>query len=85
MSDELAALVTMETSEEAAMLREMLENEGILTVVAGELDPFLGKLSSLGVTVSVRATDVERAREIYQAFFDAEIPEPDEDNESSSD
>lgn len=71
MSEELVPLVFMESSEGAGMLRELLENQGIATVVSGALDPIIGTVPALGVRVSVRAADLERAREIYQAYFGA--------------
>ncbi len=69
MSEELSTLVTMASREEAGMLRELLENEGIACVVSSSLDPYYGALSPLGTRISVRTSDWERANEIYQAYF----------------
>ena len=68
-SEDLLLLATMSTSEEAGMLKELLEDQGIPTVVSGALDPFFGVIPALGVKISVRAGDFEKAREIYESFF----------------
>ncbi len=85
MPDELVALVTVDSSEEASMLCEMLENAGIASVVSGSLDRFFGKMPAFGVKVFVRAADLERAREIYQAYFQTEVAVPEEDHEPPTD
>ncbi|MBI4468297.1 MAG: DUF2007 domain-containing protein [Acidobacteria bacterium] len=81
MGDDLVAVASMESSEEAAMLREMLENANIPTVVRGALDPFFGRLAALGAQVLVRPEDFEKAREIYEAFFGSQVSAPASEDE----
>lgn len=83
-SEDLVPLVTMERSEEAGMLKELLENDGIPTVVMGALDPFFSVIPALGVKISVRAMDLERARGIYETYFNSQSTDEEEPEEPPS-
>lgn len=66
----LVKVVEFLTPTEAAMIRELLEENGIPALVQGQSDP-LGIVSGAQpVALLVAEDDLEQATEIYEAFFD---------------
>jgi hypothetical protein len=78
---QLAEVGSFPNASEAEMSRELLESNGISTVIRGDVDP-IGAISGAELaTLLVVQSDLARAREIYEAFFagdtnPAENPEP---------
>ncbi len=68
-SEALAELASFPVVAEADMIRELLESNGIHTVVRGESDPIGATSMAAPTTLLVEQRDVERARELYDAFF----------------
>lgn len=67
---QLVKLVEFLTPTEAEMVRELLEENDIPALVRGQSDP-LGIVSGAQpVALLVAEQDLERATEIYEAFFD---------------
>ncbi len=66
---ELSELASFPVVAEADMIRELLETNGIRTVVRGETDPIGATSMAAPTTLLVEQRDVDRARELYNAFF----------------
>jgi hypothetical protein len=66
---ELAELAGFPTAAEADMIRELLESNEIRTVVRGETDPIGATCMAAPTTLLVDERDLERARELYDAFY----------------
>ena len=63
---------------EAAMMEEMLANNGIGTVLQGGVTPVLPTRTNLDeVRIWVKQADAGRARELIEAFFEEEESEGD--------
>jgi hypothetical protein len=69
---ELAVLASFPTVSEAEMIQELLEGNGIATVLRGEVDPIGVSSRAAETTILVEEKDLERARELYEAFFAGE-------------
>jgi len=68
----LATLASYLTVAEAAMIKELLEANGIPTVLRGQTDP-LGVVSGAVQTeLLVEEQDLGRALELYEAFYGGE-------------
>jgi len=66
---QLVKLLEFLTTTEAEMVRELLEENGIPALLRGQADP-LGIVSGAQpVALLVAEQDLERAMEIYEAFF----------------
>ncbi len=72
-SDEPLRIVRIKDAMSAPMIEELLRNNGIATVLQGEVTattiPAAGKLTE--VRVWVKQSDAERADEIIEAFFES--------------
>jgi hypothetical protein len=69
------------TAAEAAMVKELLEENGIPTVLRGQIDP-LGVVSGAARTeLLVDERDLARALELYEAFYESESSEATEVND----
>lgn len=66
--DELVTVATFQTAIEADLVREELEASGIDAAVSGgTIAQTFITMPETGVTVEVRASDAERAREVISA------------------
>ncbi len=66
---ELVELAGFPNYPEAEMIKELLEGNGIRTVVRGEADPIGVASGAAPTTLLVEERDLDRAREIYEAYF----------------
>lgn len=66
---ELAELSSFATVSEAEMAQELLESNGIRTVLRGEADPIGVTSGANPTTLLVSENDFARARELFEAFF----------------
>ncbi len=66
---ELLQLATFHTISEADMVQELLESNGITTVLHGENDPIGAMSGAEPIILLVEAKDLARATELYEAFF----------------
>lgn len=79
---EFVTIAYFSNSAEAGLARELLENQGIQATLGGgnfgglEPLPLPGGYSEIRLLVP--AGEAERARELYDAFFNADSPPPDE-------
>ena len=79
---ELVELAGFPNFSEADMVRELLESNGIRTVPRGEADPIGATSGAAPTTLLVEEKDLDRAREIYDAYFAGEgVAEPGESGE----
>ena len=74
---ELVELASFPIVSEAEMIQELLEGNEIRTVLRGEVDPIGAKSGAEPTTLLVEEKELERAREIYEAFFAGEGTEDD--------
>ncbi|HXG94337.1 MAG TPA: DUF2007 domain-containing protein [Blastocatellia bacterium] len=74
-------LQSFKTATEAEMVSQLLVQNGIRAFVEGNFAVIPGSFSQ-EVVVMVDERDLPRAIEIYEAFFDAESPAPEEKTES---
>lgn len=72
----LKTVAYFSNSAEAGMVKELLENNGLTTVLQGGnfggLEPLLMPGGYSEIRLSVAESDYDRARELYQAFFSSE-------------
>ena len=73
-----ATVATFPTIAEADMVRELLQRNGIEATVAGEVDPLGTNLGTAPIELTVAAEDLERALELYDAYFQAEATVPED-------
>jgi hypothetical protein len=66
---ELVILATFKTVAEADMVQELLENNGIISVLHGETDPIGAAGRAEPITLSVEKHDAADAGGLYDAFF----------------
>ncbi len=69
---QLVELASFTTASEADMIQELLEGNGIPTVIRGDTDPIGATSGAEPATLLVEHQDLARAREIYEAFFAGE-------------
>ena len=69
-------LQSFKTSAEAEMVRELLDQNGIRSFVQGGDFAVIPSSFSQEVVVMVDERDLDRAVEIYEAYFDVESPAP---------
>ena len=72
---ELKVLARFATSAEADMVREILETNGIRTLLRGEGDPIGAASQAAPITLLIEKRNFAEADEIYKAFFTGTIPE----------
>ena len=71
---DLAELARFYNVAKAAMVKEILEANGIDTVIKGEMDP-IGIASRAEASILlVENRNLARAQEIYEAFFSGDAP-----------
>lgn len=78
---ELVELATFPDVAEAEMIKELLEKNGIRTVLRGEIDPIGAASRAQPTTLLLEERDLARAQELYQAFFAGDGVEPDKQEE----
>jgi putative signal transducing protein len=71
----LVELASFPMVSEAEMIQELLEGNDIRTVLRGEVDPIGATSGAAPTTLLVEEKELERAREIYEAFFAGEETE----------
>jgi hypothetical protein len=69
-------LQSFKTGAEAEMVRELLNKNGIRSFVEGGDFAVIPSSFSQEVVVMVDERDLDRAVQIYQAYFDSESPAP---------
>jgi hypothetical protein len=70
---QLIELASFPNAPEAEMIQELLEVNGISTVIRGDADPIGATSGAEPATLLVAQNDLARAREIYDAFFAGEV------------
>jgi hypothetical protein len=78
---ELVELATFPDVAEAEMIKELLEQNGIRTVLRGEVDPIGVVSGAEPTTLLVEERDLAHAQEIHEAFFAGDGVEPDNQEE----
>ncbi len=68
----LVELASFPMVSEAEMIQELLEGNDIRTVLRGEVDPIGAKSGAEPITLLVEEKELERAHELYEAFFAGE-------------
>jgi len=68
-TQKLVRLATFPSVVEADMIKELLETNGIQTMVRGESDPIAVTSGAAPTELLVLEPDLERAQGLYQAFF----------------
>ena len=68
-SQNLVRLATFPSVVEADMIKELLETNGIQTMIRGESDPIAVTSGAAPTELLVLEQDLERAQGLYQAFF----------------
>jgi len=82
---ELVELSSFPDPMEAQMIQELLENNGIESILQSDFSAGAGPYTASPNALLVRKTDFLRAREIYEQYFErdqAELP-PDEESDST--
>lgn len=75
-STDLVELASFPNSSEAEMIRELLEDNDIRTVLRCDVDPiFVGNTGATGSTLLVEQADLEKAQRFYEDFFAGEPEE----------
>jgi hypothetical protein len=69
---EVVELASFPNSAEAEMIKELLEANAVRTVLRGEADPIGVASGATPTTLLVEERDLERARELYDAYFAGE-------------
>ncbi len=83
--DALVELATFHTISEADMVQELLESNGITSVLHGENDP-IGSMSGADpITLLVEQKDLPGATELYQAFFSGDQTVSGESTQTNND
>jgi hypothetical protein len=77
-------LQSFKTGAEAEMVRELLEQNGIRSFVEGGDFAVIPSSFSQEVVLMVDERDLDRAIEIYKAYFDAESTAPITEDQSES-
>jgi len=80
---ELIELASFPNYSEAEMIKEVLEGNGIRTVLRGEADPIGVVSGAQPSTLLVEERDSARAKEIYDAYFAGEGAEVESESEPS--
>lgn len=80
---ELAELATFPNAPEAEMIQELLEDNGISTVLRGDIDPLGVVAGSTIITLLVKHADLPEAQKLYEGYFAGEV-EQEEQPESGA-
>jgi hypothetical protein len=75
-----ATVATFPTTAEAEMVRELLERNGIEASVSGESDPIGTTSGAVPIELRVAAEDLQRASELYDAYFQSETADAGRDH-----
>jgi hypothetical protein len=81
---ELVELATFPNASEAEMIQELLEDNGISTVLRGDADPLGVIAGSTIITLLVKQADLPEAQKLYDGYFAGEVegqPQPELDDE----
>jgi hypothetical protein len=81
---DLVELASFPNYPEAEMIKEVLESNGIRTVLRGEADPIGVVSGATPSTLLVEERDSARAREIYDAYFAGEGAEDQSESTDSA-
>ncbi len=81
---ELDELATFPNASEAEMIQELLEDNGISTVLRGDVDPLGIVAGSDTITLLVKQEDLQEARRLYDEYFAGEV-EGESQSEASGD
>ena len=73
----LVELASFPNASEAEMIHELLEGNGISTVIRGDADPIGATSGAEPATLLVDRSELARAREIYDAFFAGDVAQVD--------
>jgi hypothetical protein len=71
---DLVELMSFANVSEAEMLKELLEQNGIRTILQGEVDPIGIASRAETAKLLVENKDLIQARELFQAYFSQEEP-----------
>jgi hypothetical protein len=74
---QLVELASFPNVAEAEMIKELLEHNGIRTVVRGEADPIGVASGAAPTTLLLERRDLGRAQELYEAYFAGEAEDAD--------
>ncbi len=74
---QLVELASFPNASEAEMIQELLESNGIGTVIRGDVDPIGATSGAEPATLLVDRNELARAREIYEAFFAGDVAQID--------
>jgi hypothetical protein len=80
---ELMELAEFSNVSEAEMIREILEKNGILTVLRGEIDPIGIASGAAAITLLVEQRCMAQARELYETYFAGSDTEETQSGEES--
>ncbi len=81
---ELAELATFPNASEAEMIQELLEDNGISTVLRGDVDPLGVVAGATIITLLVKQDNLPEAQKLYSEYFVGEVqeePQPEADDE----
>ena len=81
---ELVELSSFPDPMEAQMIQELLENNGIESILQSDFNAGAGPYTASPNALRVRKTDFLRAREIYEEYFEGDRAELSPDQESDS-
>ena len=81
-SGSLVPLRSFNTAAEAEMVNELLSQNGIRSFVEGGEFSVVPGTFSQEVVIMVDERDLERAVDIYEAYFDAEEPAPSNEDQT---
>jgi hypothetical protein len=78
---ELVELVELTNVSQAEMINELLGNNGIKTILRGEVDPIGIASRAEATTILVQKKDFAYAQELYEAYFAGEAADFADDTE----
>jgi hypothetical protein len=78
---DLVELASFATVSEAEMIQELLDTNGIRTVVQGEVDPIGIASRAESTKLLVEQRDLAQALELYNAYFAGDAAEGESDQE----
>lgn len=84
-ADALVELATFHTVSEADMVQELLESNGITSVLHGENDPIGSTSGAEPIILLVEKKDLASATDLYQAFFSGDQAVSEESSQTEDD
>ncbi len=69
---ELVEVASFPNASEADMIQELLEDNGISTVLRGDVDPLGIVAGNTIISLLVNGSDLEEARRLYEGYFAGE-------------